>query len=61
MVYTIGFVVNLTVFPESDANVPDANLKTVFPDASLPAGLPSFIRTAGVETRLASDRRKRWR
>src|SRR5882672_8783339 len=38
-----GLVCHLSAFPESAASVPEANLNTPFPEASLPAGLPSFI------------------
>ena len=39
----VDLVANLTIFPESAANVPEANLKTVFPEFSKPTALPSFM------------------
>src|ERR1700693_5104361 len=41
----VDLVANLTTFPESAANVPEANLKTAFPEDSLLTGLPSFMTT----------------
>src|SRR6266403_2846849 len=39
----VDLLVNFTIFPESAANVPEENLKTVFPEVSKPAALPSFM------------------
>src|SRR5207248_7594727 len=40
-----GLACHVSAFPDSAARVPEANLISPFPEASTPAGLPSFITT----------------
>ena len=47
----VDLLLKLTVLPERAANVPDANLNTVFPENSVPTILPSFMMTDPVPSR----------